>query len=97
MRVWTVEEIKNLVATNDVVLYRALKQLYARQTADEKSCGETTENNVLGFNGVDSRFLSSVAEFLIRTGFLTEKQKQITRKKLTKYSGQLTKIANGLA
>ena len=96
-RTWTTEEIKNLVATNDIVLYRALKQLYARQTADERELKETNCSNGLGFNGVDAKILSSFAEFLNQTGFLTPKQKDITRKKLVKYTGQLTRIANGLA
>lgn len=93
-RVWTEEEIKNLVQTNDKVLYGALRNLYACQTAAEQSHGETIENNGVGFNGADSRFLSSVAEFLNRTGFLTDKQKVVTRKKLVKYNKQLTRLAN---
>lgn len=93
-RVWAEEEIKNLVQTNDKVLYGALKNLYAQQTADEQRQGETREYNGVGFNGADSRFLSSVAEFLSRTGFLTDKQKAVTRKKLVKYTKQLTRLAN---
>lgn len=93
-RVWTEEEIKDLVQTNDKVLYGALRNLYACQTADEQEAGETKVYNGVGFNGVDAHFLSSVAEFLNRTGFLTEKQKIITRKKLVKYNKQLTRLAN---
>ena len=36
-RTWTESEIKELVQTNDKVLYGALKQLYACQTADEQA------------------------------------------------------------
>ena len=93
-RVWTEEEIKNLVQTNDKVLYGALKKLYAKQTADEQRSKETKENNGVGFNGVDAGFLSSTAEFLLRTGFLTDKQKVIVRKKMVKYTRQLTRLAN---
>lgn len=93
-RVWTEEEIKVLVQTNDAVLYGALKKLYACQTADEQDSGETREHNGVGFNGIDASFLSSTAEFLKRTGFLTEKQKVIVRKKLVKYNKQLTRLAN---
>ena len=94
MRTWTEEEIRELVQTNDKVLYGALKQLYACQTADEKAMGDTVEHNGVGFNGADAKILSSMAEFLNRTGFLTEKQKVIVRKKLVKYNKQLTKLAN---
>lgn len=93
-RVWTEEEIKNLVQTNDKVLYGALKNLYDCQTADEQMAGETRENNGIGFNGVDGPIMSSFAEFLKKTGFLTPKQKEIARKKLKKYTKQLTRLAN---
>lgn len=94
MRVWTEDEIKELIQTNDIVLYGALKKLYACQTADEQISHETHEVNGMGFNGVDAPILSSMAEFLEKTGFLTPKQKIICRKKLIKYNKQLTKLAN---
>ena len=93
-RVWTEAEIKELVQTNDIVLYRALKELYNCQTADEQASGHTKHYNGAGFNGVDGPILSSMAEFLIQRGFLTTKQKAIVRKKLVKYNKQLTKLAN---
>lgn len=93
-RVWTEEEIKVLVQTNDKVLYGALKKLYAEQTADEQSIGQTRHHNGVGFNGADSKFLSSVSEFLLKRGFLTDKQKYVVRKKLVKYNKQLTRLAN---
>lgn len=91
---WSQDEIRKLIQTNDKVLYGALKKLYAEQTSDEQRAGETKIHNGVGFNGADSRFLSSVSEFLIRRGFLTDKQKFIVRKKLVKYAGQLTRLAN---
>lgn len=94
MRIWTEDEIKNLVQNNDKVLYGALRKLYACQTTDEQDAGETKEHNGMGFNGVDAPILSSFCEFLNKTGFLTPKQKVIARKKLVKYNKQLTKLAN---
>lgn len=93
-RVWTEQEIRDLVQVNDKVLYGALRQLYACQTADEQRAGQTKEYNGVGFNGADSRILSSFAEFLAKAGFLTEKQKVIARRKLVKYTKQLTRLAN---
>ena len=93
-RVWTEEEIKNYIQTNDTVLYGALKKLYECQTADEQECGHTNHANGAGFNGVDAPILSSMSEFLIKRGYLTDKQKYIVRKKLVKYNKQLTKLAN---
>ena len=94
MKIWTIEEMKNLIATNDTVLYKSLIVLYNGQTADEKACGETTHNNGIGFNGVDAPILTSFAEFLKTTKFLTAKQKVIARKKLPKYAKQLVTVAN---
>lgn len=93
-RTWTEDEIKTLVQTNDKVLYGALKKLYNEQTSDEKAAGETKHNNGVGFNGADSKFMSSVAEFLIKRGFMTDKQKYCVRKRLVKYTKQLTRLAN---
>ena len=94
MRTWTEDEIRELVQTNDKVLYGALKKLYACQTADEQSIGETVEYNGVGFNGVDSKILSSMAEFLNRNGYLSAKQKVLVRRKMVKYTKQLTRLAN---
>ena len=93
-RVWTEDEIRHLIQTNDEVLYNGLKKLYACQTADEQEAGTTKVHNGKGFNSVDAKFLTSVSQFLIRTGFLTAKQKAAVRKKLVKYNKQLTAIAN---
>lgn len=94
MKSWTEEEIKNLIQTNDKVLYGALRHLYDCQTRDEQSSGTTKEHNNVGFNGVDAPIMSSFAQFLNKTGFLTDKQKVIARKKLVKYNKQLTRLAN---
>lgn len=93
-KIWTEDEIKVLIQTNDTVLYRALKKLYNEQTKDEQAAGATKHHNGVGFNGADSQFLSSVSEFLIQRGFLTDKQKYVVRKRLVKYNKQLTKLAN---
>ena len=93
-RVWTEDEIKRLVQENDKVLYGALLKLYGEQTKDEQDDGETKYHNGVGFNGADSRFLTSVSEFLKQRGFLTPKQKAVVRRKLIKYNKQLTRLAN---
>lgn len=93
-RTWEVEEIKELVLTNDLALYGALKELYKRQTDDEKESRETKDHNGVGFTAYDAEFMTSITEFLIKNGFLTPKQKAVARKKIVKYSKQLTKIAN---
>lgn len=75
-------------------LYGALKKIYGEQTADEQRAGETKHHNGVGFNGADSKFMSSICEQLIRRGWLSDKQKYCARKKLIKYNKQLTRLAN---
>lgn len=94
-RIWTEEEIKNFILTRDDQLYKALLRLYERQTEDERTVRATNHQNGIGFNGIDAPILSSFAEFLKKTGFLTPKQKQICRRKIVKYNRQLVEIANG--
>lgn len=93
-RVWKEEEIRILVQTNDKVLYGALRKLYDCQTDDEIAQGSANHKNGYGFNGFDAGILTSFAEFLKERGYLSNKQKAICRKKLVKYTKQLTKLAN---
>ena len=91
---WTQEQMADFIQNNDKVLYSALQALYKCQTDEEKSSKDALLQNGVGFNGVDAPFLSSVAQFLNKNGFLTEKQKVLTRKKLVKYMRQITNMAN---
>lgn len=93
-KVWTKDEIKDHMKNEDAWLYRGILAIYNRQTDNEQFSGETHDSNGVGFNGVDAPIMSSFAEFLKKTGFLTEKQQVIARKKMMKYAGQLASIAN---
>ncbi len=93
-KVWTIEEIKELILTNDKMVAHSVVVLYERQTASEQASHETSERNGEGFNGVDAGILSSFAEFYKARGYLSAKQTAIVRKKLVKYSRQLVTIAN---
>ena len=94
MREWTIDEIKGLMERNDKMICNALLQVYSLQTSSEQKSGTTKEHNNVGFNGVDAEFLSSCAEFLKRTGYLTIKQMPLVRKKMMKYAKQVTMLAN---
>lgn len=93
-RKWTEEAVRYYIQTDDKWLYGALKALYKRQTEGEQRTGTTRYRNGVGFNGCDAPFLSSVARFYLEKGYLTYKQKIVTRKKMDKYTKQLTRIAN---
>lgn len=61
LRIWTVEEIKNLLETNDLMVMKSLVKLFEHQTVTEQNCEETIELNHMGFNSIDASFLSSLA------------------------------------
>jgi hypothetical protein len=93
-KIWTQDEIKQLLVDNDLAVSKAIVSIYNLQTESEKSIKGTTDNNGVGFNGVDAEFLSSLAEFFIKYNRLSEKQIAFGRKKIMKYSKQLTMVAN---
>lgn len=95
-KVWTKEEIRNKLATDDRWLVRALMAIYKHQTDDEKNSLNTKHYNSVGFNGIDAEFLSSAAQWYQRTGRLSSKQLVHVRRKMMKYSGQLARVANGV-
>lgn len=93
-KVWTEDEIKNLLQTDTKFLCRALKRLYERQTVEEKSSKDTHVVNGRGFNKIDAELLSGICEWGMAHGKLTDKQVEIVRKRIMKYAKQLASIAN---
>ena len=93
-KVWTKEEIKGLLETNDGFVARSVVKIWERQTTSEKTSQSTDVNNGVGFNGLDAKILSSFAEYFITHGRLSAKQIALARKKIMKYAKQLTSIAN---
>lgn len=94
-------QIVEMLKTNDRAIVRGVLAIYDKQTADEQVAQETNHHNGIGFNGVDARIMSSFAERI--KGWqpggkfnwpLSPKQMGIAKKKIMKYAGQLTKIAN---
>ena len=95
IRVWTKEDVQELIRSNDAAVARAILALYARQTADEQRAETTRHHNGVGFNGRDAAFLSSVAKALPRwNNHMTPRQLAAARKMLPKYWRQLCEIAN---
>lgn len=95
-RVWTKDEIKHLLETNDKMVLKSIVKIFEKQTEDEKVAEVTNHQNGVGFNGVDAELLSSFAKQILKYGRLSDKQMVYARKKIMKYSSQLTKIANGV-
>jgi hypothetical protein len=73
---------------------KGLLAIYNRQTAEEKSVGDTVEENGIGFTGADGEILSSLAEQYRSRGSLSVKQMAILKKKMPKYWRQIAGISN---
>ena len=95
MKKWKKEEIKELLEKNNVAVIKGLIRIYELQTDSEREWETTTEDNGVGFTGVDGEILTSIANQFLKYGSVTEKQFAIVKKKMSKYAGQLAKIANG--
>jgi hypothetical protein len=91
---YTKEFIKTKLENDDAWLCRGIVAIFNKQTHDEQASETTSHNNGVGFNGSDAEFLSSLAKQFIKKGELSPKQIEFARKKMLKYSGQLTNIAN---
>lgn len=95
-KVWTKQQILELIDKNDTMVMRSLLKLYNMQTEDEQEYKETVDNNGVGFNQYDCEILTNIAKFVIKTRTMTPKQISVVRRKIRKYAGQLVKIANGV-
>lgn len=98
---FTRESILNLLETNNKMVERSIIVIFERQTADEQQSYTTNRTNGRGFNGVDAHFGTVLANVVIANKYnrmpgeiLSIKQRQIARKMLKKYVGQLVEEAN---
>lgn len=92
--VYTKEFIKDKLKNDTAWMERGVIVLYHRQTQDEKVVKETKELNNVGFNSSDSRYLTWVAEWLLkdRRNHLNEKHREKVGRMLPKYWGQILDI-----
>lgn len=93
-KIWTAEEIRENISTKIHWLERAICAVHRYQSEDEQTERQTKYKNGIGFNGPDSRFLSTLAEEINKGLHLTPVQVEVARAKMVKYSKQLAKIAN---
>ncbi len=90
-----VDGLKSQISVNPKKAQNALLEIYKYQTESEQEQGYTQVNNGVGFSGVDSEFLSSLAENLIRYKRLSDKQNNYLMKIMPKYANQLIRISMG--
>ena len=89
MKMKVAEYIKNQLATNQAWAVKALVKVYTLQTMDEQITGQTSNLNGIGFNGIDSKVLSSFAEQVNKGRNLSVKQMAIVFKKMPRYHKQV--------
>ena len=92
MKTITKDFIKNQLATNPTWAVKALVKVYTLQTLDEKATGQTSNLNGVGFNGLDSKILSSFAEQVNKGRNLSVKQMTIVYKKMPRYWKQVASL-----
>jgi len=95
-KTWSQTEIRALLETNNNFLKRALVKMYNRQTESEQEHIYTHQRNSVGFNKPDGSKLGSLAKFYVDRKFLTEKQIILVRRRLVRYTRQITDIANSI-
>ena len=94
IKVWSKEEIKELLDSRPAFVGRSLVKMLERQTADEAQGGYTSHANGMGFSAFDAEFLTSLAKQFSERNSLSEKQLVMARKSLKRYAGQLVDVAN---
>jgi hypothetical protein len=96
---FTVEQVRERIATSNTSVERAILAIYARQTSDEQTSDQTKHSNNMGFTGADARMLSSFAKWIGKRSQyvpegkrLSDKQIAYARPRLAKYAVQLLKV-----
>lgn len=86
---WTKELIKYKLNTDSRWVEKSILLLFENQTNDEQNSGNTLVHNNIGFNGIDGRYLSYCAKWLLRGNHLSEKHLNKCKNKLQKYWKQI--------
>ena len=91
---WTKEQIVYKLQNDQKWLERGIIAIYEKQTREEKVEQDSNRKNGVGFNKPDSHKLSYYAQWIQSGKHLNGKHLENARKKMLKYAGQLTDIAN---
>ena len=99
-RMWTADEIRAKLYSDDRWVERALVALFARQTTDEQQVEATRHDNARGFAKPDGHFLASLAKHVRAGRKLTARQLHFARyyrtgtERIGRYAAQLALVAN---
>ena len=91
----TLKFVRGQLAISKVWATKALVRIYKEnQTPSEQNSQLTTEDNGIGFTGVDAPFLSSLAAQYEQKGYLSEKQLGFVLRKMPKYARQVVQMSD---
>ena len=91
----TLDYVRSQLSISKVWATKALIRIYKEnQTPSEQNAQTTTEDNGIGFTGVDAPFLSSLAAQYEQKGFLSEKQMGFVLRKMPKYARQVVQMSD---
>lgn len=85
--------LKDLVATNDKALKRAIVLIHNNQTEEEKNKEESLEDNLTGFSKIDAKEMGEIARKILAGRELTDGEISKSRNKMKKYWRQLMLIS----
>lgn len=94
-KVYTPEEIKDKILTNQKWLERAILAIFERQTFTEQEEQITRFKNGVGFSAAHAHVMSYCANWLIRGNHLSGKWVDKSQSVMIHYTKQLAAIANG--
>ena len=64
-RIWTRDEINDLLNRNDIAVMRGIVRLFELQTSDEVSSAQTKHENSVGFSAADAKAGTRMARWLL--------------------------------
>jgi hypothetical protein len=88
---------RNMLATNQDWLERAVLAIDERQTFDERQSQETKHRNAQGWNSADARYGGYLARYIRNGNRLSGSHVEKARRIIRKYAGQLVRIARAKA
>ena len=95
-KIWTRDQINDILNRSDAAVERAIKNLYKLQTDSEKHSRTTKVTNSYGFSAFHAKRGTYYAEWLNSGKNLTGKHLDKARAIALRHSSQLVDIANGL-
>ena len=91
-----INQIRDLLATNDTAVKNGLLILLSNQTADEQQGGYTNQHNGVGFNKYNAKLGTSLARRVKSGRDLTDRQMQAGRGICLKHARQLAQAGKNL-